>query len=140
MGMDKINARNLLRLTYYLILQERIDEAFKIFKRIDTKEVIGDENKSEKIQYDYINAYLDFCLGYPKFEIASEICTKYKNFPLLSWREKFEEIENQLFEFNGKEIVSMSNIEIIQINSQILSTSYKIYLDKKSLYFFSFKI
>ena len=111
MGMDKINARNLLRLTYYLILQERIDEAFKIFKKIDPKDVIGDEHKSEKLQYDYINAYIDFCLGYPKFEIATEVCTKYKNFPLLNWREKFEEIENQLFEYTGKEIVSMSSIE-----------------------------
>ena len=111
MGMEKINARNLLRLTYYLILQERIDEAFKVFKKIEPKDVIGSEHKSEKIQYDYINAYIDFCLGYPKFEIATKVCLKYKNFPLLNWREKFEEIENELFEFNGKEIVTMSSIE-----------------------------
>jgi len=84
MGMDKINARNLLRLTYYLILQERIDEAFKVFKKIEPKDVIGSEHKSEKIQYDYINAYIDFCLGYPKFEIATKVCLKYKNFPLLN--------------------------------------------------------
>ncbi len=118
LGMRKINSRNYLRLVYYLILQERIDEANEVFKKIDLKEIEGDKNKSNKIQYDYINAYLDFYFGYPNFTIAKEISSKYKNFPLLYWREKFEEIEDELLEYEGKEKISLNNIENLNVENK----------------------
>lgn len=99
---EEIDAKCWIRLCYYLILQDRIEEALKVFSKIDTREF--NENSSLAIQYDYIAAYLDFSIGYPDFKIAKEICQKYKHFPLLHWKELFEEIEDQMIEYEGKEV------------------------------------
>ena len=91
-----------MQLTYYLIIQDRINEALNNFNRIK-KEEIDDNNKSYKIQYDYTYAYLDFTFGYPEFKIAKSICNNYKDFPLLHWKEKFEDVEEELLEYENKE-------------------------------------
>jgi len=108
--LRQLRIKERLQLAYYLILQDRMDEAFDVFKKIKPEEVENNEYKNYKIQYDYLNAYLDFCFGYPEFKIAKAICDKYKEFPLTHWKEKFEEIEDQLFEYEGKEKVSMDKI------------------------------
>jgi hypothetical protein len=110
LALNQLTIKEKLQLTYYLILQDRMDEALEMYKKIKAEEVNDNNNKSYKIQYDYINAYLDFCFGYPDFTIAKSICNKYKDFPLTHWREKFEEIEDELFEYEGKEKVSMNKI------------------------------
>ena len=110
LALKQLTIKEKLQLTYYLILQDRMDEALEMYKKIKPEEVNDNNNKSYKIQYDYINAYLDFCFGYPDFNIAKSICNKYKDFPLIHWREKFEEIEDELFEYEGKEKVSMNKI------------------------------
>ena len=90
-----------MQLTYYLIIQDRINEALNNFNRIK-KEEIDDNNKSYKIQYDYTYAYLDFTFGYPEFKIAKSIYNNYKDFPLLYWKEKFQDIEEELLEYKNK--------------------------------------
>ena len=87
-----------------------MEEALNIFNKIKKEEIDDNKNKNYQIQYDYINAYLDFCFGYPEFKIAKSVCNKYKDFPLTHWREKFEEIEDELFEYEKKEKVSMNEI------------------------------
>ena len=74
--MDK----DYLRLSYYLVIQERIEEANRIFKKI--KKFENGNFSSFEIQYDYLNAYLDFSIGYPDFKVSRALCKKYKNFPL----------------------------------------------------------
>ena len=37
--------------------------------------------------------------GYPEFTVAKKICEKYLTYPILSWRNLFVEIANQLAEF-----------------------------------------
>ena len=110
LSLKKLRIKELLQLAYYLILQDRMDDAFEVFKKIKPEEVENNKYKNYKIQYDYLNAYLDFCFGYPEFKIAKSICDKYKDFPLTHWKEKFEEIEDQLLEYEGKEKVSMDKI------------------------------
>lgn len=105
--LPSLGLRDLLRLTYYLILQDRISEAKQIFNRINKSQI---SSSNYEIQYDYMNAYLDISNGYPKFAIAKSICHKYKNFPLLYWRNKFEDIEDQLIEYEGKDVVSFLDI------------------------------
>ena len=82
-----------------------------IFEKIKKEEIDDNKNKSYKIQYDNIYAYLDFCFGYPEFKMSKSICDKYKDFPLLHWCEKVEEIEDQLLEYEGKEKMSMDTFQ-----------------------------
>ena len=99
LSVQKITFKENLKLIYYLILQDRFEDAINIFSKIKKEEI---ENNDYKIQYDYINAYLDFIFGYPEFKIAKSLCNKYKDFPLIHWREKFQEIEDQLLEYEKK--------------------------------------
>ena len=100
--LNELTIKENLQLTYYLIIQDRMNEALDIFNRIK-KEEIECNNKSYKIQYDYIYAYLDFTFGYPEFKIAKSLCNYYKDFPLLHWKEKFEDIEEELLEYENKD-------------------------------------
>ena len=54
------------------------------------------------MQYDYLTAYLDFSNGYPKFEKARKIAKKYKDISISNWKNMFNEIEDQLNEYDGK--------------------------------------
>ena len=123
LSLQKLRIKEKLQLIYYLILQDRMEDALNIFQKIKNEEIDDNQNKNFKIQYDYINAYLDFCFGYPDFKISKSLCNKYKEFPLSHWREKFEEIEDQLLEYEGKEKVSMDKI----------SSENEINTNKKSL-------
>ena len=103
--LRELRIKEKLQLTYYLIIQDRMNEALNIFNKIKKEEIEDDNNnnKSFKIQYDYIYAYLDFTFGYPEFKIAKSLCNYYKDFPLLHWKEKFEEIDNELQQYENKE-------------------------------------
>lgn len=79
-GKRVIQGKDYLRLCYYLILQDRIDEAVRVFKKINCFEI--SKFSSLEIQYDYVNAYLDFSMGYPDFAVSRALCKKYKEFPL----------------------------------------------------------
>ena len=121
LSLKELRIKEKLQLTYYLILQDRMEEALNIFNKIKKEEIDDNKNKNYQIQYDYINAYLDFCFGYPEFKIAKSVCNKYKDFPLTHWREKFEEIEDELFVFENKEKVTMNDIENESDNKKALT-------------------
>ena len=99
--LPKINDYEYMRLCYYLILQQRIKEATIIFNKINKNAIIGNNTCSLELQYDYLTAYLDFSNGYPKFEKARAIVKKYKDIAMSNWKNMFNEIEDQLNEYDG---------------------------------------
>jgi len=107
--VPKAKPDDLLSFVYYLLLQDRIDDAIKIFSRIDIKEL---EKLSEicRLQYDYFLGYLDFYSGYPNFKKAREICEKYLDYPVLKWRNLFYEMANQLAEYDGEELIDDTEV------------------------------
>ena len=100
--LPKINDYEYMRLCYYLILQQRIEEASIIFEKINKQNIVENELTSYELQYDYLTAYLDFCKGYPKFEKARELIKKYKDITISNWKNMFNEIEDQLNEYDKK--------------------------------------
>ena len=100
--LPKIKDYQYMRLCYYLILQSRIKEATIVYNKINGQNISENNLSSLELQYDYLTAYLDFSNGYPKFEKARKIIKKYKNISLTSWRNMFNEIEDQLNEYDGK--------------------------------------
>jgi hypothetical protein len=81
---------DLIAVTYYMVLQDRIGDAFRFFDRINTK------NLSARIQYDYFAAYLDLFSNKPTR--AQEIALRYRNYPVPRWQTAFGEIEAALEE------------------------------------------
>ena len=100
--LPQINDYEYMRICYYLILQQRIKEATTIYEKINKNNIVGNNLTSLELQYDYLTAYLDFSNGYPKFEKAREIMKKYKDIAISSWKNMFNEIEDQLNEYDKK--------------------------------------
>ena len=98
-----LQAEHYLGLVYYLLLQDRVDDAISFFSKIDREEVR--HSHQHELQYDYFAAYIDFFMGYPKFTVARDVCQKYLEYPVLSWRSLFVEVATQLAEFDGQEVV-----------------------------------
>ena len=100
---NTLNTEHYLGLIYYLLLQDRVEDAIRFFGKIDREEVR--KSHQHELQYDYFAAYIDFYMGYPKFTVARDICQKYVTYPVLSWRSLFIEVANQLAEFDGEELL-----------------------------------
>ncbi|CAD8169655.1 unnamed protein product [Paramecium pentaurelia] len=102
-----------LVLIYYLLLQERVNEAVSVYQQISEE-----EQKEQQLQFDYLSAYLDFYTGYPNFQKAREICQKYLSYPVIHWRNMFYEIINLFIEYDGEEDNQFSKLEITQQQKQ----------------------
>jgi hypothetical protein len=83
-----------LAVTYYLLLQDRIEEALASFAQVNPAKV------ATQIQYDYCAAYLDLFSDDTK-KVRS-IIAKYGNYPVERWKNAFAAIANQLEEIDGK--------------------------------------
>ena len=84
-----------LAMTYYLLLQDRVEEAIEMFGAIHPSDL------DTHLQYDYFAAYLDCFQDVPK--VAPEIVTRYANYPVLKWRQAFSAISSVLAEMEGGE-------------------------------------
>jgi hypothetical protein len=90
----QLSDADLLTVTYYLLAQDRIEEALGTFGRV------GENNVATKLQYDYCAAYLDFFAG--EHERARAIAAKYSEHPVERWCKTFAVIAAQLDEAEGK--------------------------------------
>jgi len=86
---------DLLTVTYYLLLQDRIEEALATFSRVTADKV------ATKMQYDYCAAYLDFFTD--DHQLARAIANRYVDHPVDRWRQTFAAIIAQLDEAEGRD-------------------------------------
>ncbi len=92
--VPKLTDRDRLAVTYYLLLQDRIEEALSMFDDIDRDRMSGGG-----IQYDYMRAYLDFYRG--NLNDARTLANRYAKHPVRHWRLRFQEVLSQLDEIEG---------------------------------------
>ncbi|MBS0262067.1 MAG: hypothetical protein JSS02_08915, partial [Planctomycetes bacterium] len=85
---------DLLAVTYYLLLQDRIEEAQGTFAKVNVNKL------ATRLQYDYFTAYFDFFTGDP--QRARAIATQYAEYPVDRWRAAFAAITAQLDEAAGQ--------------------------------------
>jgi hypothetical protein len=90
----KLNDDEQLAATYYLLLQDRVDEAVNAFAQVNPAKI------ATKMQYDYCAAYLDMFTDDPKK--ARSLIAPYLNHPVERWRKSFAAIAYQLDEYEGK--------------------------------------
>src|SRR6185295_16303306 len=82
-----------LAVTYYLLLQDRIEEALATFQKVDPAKV------ATRLQYDYFAAYLD--LFSEDHKLAKGLAEKYATHPVDRWRNAFVSVRAQLDEIEG---------------------------------------
>jgi hypothetical protein len=90
----KLSNEELLAVTYYLLLQDRVDEAQSTFAQIKA------DTLATRMQYDYCAAYLDMFTDDPR-KVRALVAT-YSNHPVERWRNAFAAIRGQLDEIEGK--------------------------------------
>ena len=91
----ELDAKDLMSVTYYLLLQDRVGEAREFFARVNA------EDLPTRLQYDYFAAYLD-CFSLASRQ-AYDIVAKYENHPVPRWRTAFANIKATLDEASGDE-------------------------------------
>jgi hypothetical protein len=82
-----------LALTYYMLLQDRIEEADVFFRQIDDQSLVN------SIQYQYMKAW--FAFTYEKPEEAKQIAKNYKDYPVIRWQNLFADVLAQADEITG---------------------------------------
>lgn len=90
----ELTDEQLLAVTYYLLLQDRVEEALNCFGRVRPEQL------AERLQYDYFTAYLDFFTADP--QQAGAIVARYAEYPVDRWRQAFAAIGQQLAEIHGQ--------------------------------------
>ena len=84
---------DLMAVAYYLLLQERVEEALAFFNRVDSA------NLETTLQYDYFDAYLSFSTG--DLDKARAILKRHADHPVDRWRKRFAAAQSQLDEIEG---------------------------------------
>jgi hypothetical protein len=84
-----------LAVTYFLLAQDRIEEGRNFFARIKPEAVV------ERLQFDYLAAYLDFFNA--EQPTARRLAAAYKDYPVKRWQILFATIQEQLAEADGKD-------------------------------------
>jgi len=92
----KLDDADLMAVTYYLLLQDRVEEALTFFKRVNPK------NLATRLQHDYFAAYLDFFNTGGELAKARAIVGKYADHPVDRWRKLFANVASQIAELDGK--------------------------------------
>jgi len=88
-----LSDEDLLAVTYYQLLQDRIEEGITTFAQVNADALPA------KLQYDYFAAYIDMFSDEPAQ--APAIVAKYANYPVDRWRNAFQAISSQLEEISG---------------------------------------
>jgi len=90
----KLDDTDWLSVTYYLALQDRVEEALAAFAKVNAQALPA------RLQYDLMQAYLDF-FGADHAR-ARAIAETYRDHPVPRWRDRFREILAQLDEAEGR--------------------------------------
>jgi hypothetical protein len=85
-----------MAVTYYLLLQDRIEEALATFDEINPN------NLETRLQFDLFTAYLDFYRDRP--DHARQVAEAYKDYPVDRWRNHFRAILSQVDEIQGAQV------------------------------------
>ncbi len=89
----ELNDDDLMAATYYMLLQDRVEEALGFFDSVNT------DNLATEMQYDYFRAYTSLYLE--DVGQARDIAARYADHPVDRWRNAFAAISTQLDEIEG---------------------------------------
>lgn len=89
----RLTSEDHLALVYYLLLQDRWDEALQRFALIQPGEL------KSQLQYDYCQAYLQLLTG--QVDAAKLIAERYREYPVEHWQQRFGVMLEQLAEIRG---------------------------------------
>jgi hypothetical protein len=117
----------LMSVTAYLLLQDRIEDALAFFDRVNADEL------ETRLQYDYFSSYLAFSKGEPK--IAKTIAAKYSVYPIDRWRLAFASVVGQADEIEAQatRVVDPTDRNQIQTARAASAPAFEFTVDSKKV-------
>ncbi len=109
-----IDDEDLMSVTYYLLLQDRIEEALELFKQVKRSRL------ETKLQYDYFQAYLG--LYTEDLKQSRAIAKKYAEYPVPRWRKMFNTVSSQLDEIEGRKTGLIDEKDRTQTQTKLADT------------------
>lgn len=118
---------DIMTMAVYLLLQDRVEEGYEMMKKVDHKEL------KNRIQFDYLNAYINLYLENPQF--ASQIANKYKDYPVERWRLLFGDVIAQVNEISGETTQVVNDDDRNQKQTQLAASepSFDFAIDQQQL-------
>ena len=104
-----------MAVTYYMLLQDRIEEAMSFFDRVDTDKL------ATQLQHDYFRAYVDFFTD--EHELARSIAEQYEDYPVERWRNRFVNMIKQLDEIEGQATAVVDDKDRTQVQTDLAATA-----------------
>ena len=106
---------DLMAVTYYLLLQDRVAEAIPFFRRVRPDKL------ATRLQHDYFTAYMDFFTDRPR--VARGVAAKYADYPVDRWRKAFANVLAQLDEIEGKAARVVDAEDRTQLQTRLADTA-----------------
>ncbi|CAE8743667.1 unnamed protein product [Polarella glacialis] len=97
-GKAALGPEERLRLSYYLLCQDRVHEACAQFQAADAQ--FGSISRNMKLQRDYMAAYLDLFHASGQLSTARRIAKEHEECHHAAWRERFEALAQVLAEID----------------------------------------
>ena len=91
----RLDDKHWLAITYYLLLQDRVEEALQSFAKVERDAIAA------KIQHDYLSAYLCFYTG--DLQKARRIAEQRQDHPVAHWQRRFRTVLAHLDEAQGRD-------------------------------------
>ena len=91
---DSLNDADNMSVSYYLFLQDRVEEALTRFHGVDPKKL------PTQLQHDYFKCYAGFYES--NLSEARGVAANYSDYPVTRWRLLFADVTSQLDEIEGK--------------------------------------
>lgn len=123
----ELDPDDLMSVTYYLLLQERVAEAQEFFGRVDVQQL------ESKLQHDYFAAYL--ALSQDKLPEARKLTDRWLEHPVDRWRNVFAALDQQLKEIAGAATEVVDSQDRGQSQTQLAATepSFELQLEGKTI-------
>jgi hypothetical protein len=105
----------LMSLTYYMLLQDRVEEAMSLIARVNPGRL------DTHLQYDYFTAYVNFYSH--DQQLAHDIAERYDDYPVDAWRNAFANVAAHLDEVNGKSPQLVDEQDRTQAQTRLAATA-----------------
>ncbi len=118
---------DLMAATYYLLLQDRVEEAIEFFDRVDPRKL------ATQLQHDYFAAYLAFYRE--ETAAARKIAERHAEHPVDRWRNAFGQMIAQLDEIDGDEAQITDAEDRTQLQTRAAATepSFELKVEAKEI-------
>jgi hypothetical protein len=116
-----------MAITYYLLLQDRVEEAIAFFEQVNAADL------ETSLQHDYFAAYLN--LYRADIDAARQIARRYVKHPVDRWRNAFVSIDRQIDEIDSgnAEIIDEENRNQRQTELAATEPSFELSVEAKKV-------